>query len=356
MRPLRSLYILDTSTFPLIYGPDEQAAIASRVQFLAPQQTRDSIKSRPDLLSQVEAIFSGWGAPLMNDAFLDRAPNLKIIFYGAGAVGGWMTQSVWDRGIRVTSAFATNAIPVAEYTLSTILFSLKHGWALARNTRHQRTFVPRDGAPGCYGSTVGLVSLGTIGRKVLDLLQPFDLNVMVYDPFLTTEQANQLGVRKGSLEDLFSTCEVVSLHTPDLPETEGLITGRLLSMMKPGATLINTARGQVVREPEMIEVLQRRLDLQAVLDVTHPEPPHADSPLYTLPNVVLTPHIAGSVGRECHRMGRYMLEELDRYLAGKPLQWEITPELAARSVHRPRAGRSYKSSAHPPVLPVVLGT
>jgi phosphoglycerate dehydrogenase-like enzyme len=98
--------------------------------------------------------------------------------------------------------------------------------------------------------------------------------------------------------------------------------------MKPGATFINTARGAVVREQEMIAVLQQRPDLFAVLDVTYPEPPEPDSPLYTLPNVVLTPHIAGAMGVECNRMGRYMVEELKRYLRGDSLEWGITREMA----------------------------
>jgi phosphoglycerate dehydrogenase-like enzyme len=105
--------------------------------------------------------------------------------------------------------------------------------------------------------------------------------------------------------------------------------------MKPGASFINTARGQIVREDELIDVARRRKDLQFVLDVTCHEPPPTDSPLYTLPNVMLTPHIAGSVGTECRRMGRCMVEELQRFLDGEPLRWPVTPELAAYSSHRP---------------------
>ena len=123
---------------------------------------------------------------------------------------------------------------------------------------------------------------------------------------------------------------MISLHTPELPETLGMISGELIAAMKPGATFINTARGAVVREKELIAVLSRRPDLTAVLDVTDPEPPAPDSPLLTLPNVVLTPHIAGSMGREIQRLGRYMVEELQRYLAGEPLRWHITRELAAK--------------------------
>jgi phosphoglycerate dehydrogenase-like enzyme len=182
---------------------------------------------------------------------------------------------------------------------------------------------------------VGLASLGVIARTLLKLLKPFDLNVLVYDPFLSPAEALALGVEKVSLEDLFVRSDVVSIHTPSLPETFGMITGEHIASMKNGATFINTARGELVRENEMIDVLTHRQDLQAVLDVTLVEPPPADSPLFTLPNVVLTPHIAGSVGTECQRMGRYMVDELERYVAGVPLKWTVTPEGAKNSSHRP---------------------
>jgi phosphoglycerate dehydrogenase-like enzyme len=133
-----------------------------------------------------------------------------------------------------------------------------------------------------------------------------------------------------SLERIFAQADVVSLHTPNLPSTRGMITGAHFSAMKSGASFINTARGAVVRETEMLQVLARRPDLTAVLDVTDPEPPVPGSALYSLPNVILTPHIAGSLQGECRRMGRYMLEELQRYLAGEPLRWTITREQAAR--------------------------
>lgn len=335
MHKPRGLFILDLDTFPLIYGEAERRDIAKHVDFVAPPQTRESIAVNPRLLNDVEALFSGWGPPILNEAFLDSAPKLEVVFYGGGAVGGMVTESVWSRGIRVTSAYAANSIPVAEYTLAMILFSLKHGWSLTRETRLRQTFVPRNGAPGCYGSTVGLISMGAVSRCLLPLLRHFDLNIVVFDPFLSSREAASLGVTLVSLEELFKISDVVSLHTPELPETKGMITGQLLSSMLSGATFINTARGSIVRETEMLDVLQNRPDLQAILDVTDVEPPPQGSPFYMLPNVILTPHIAGSVGNECKRMGRYMVEELERYIAGKPLKWEITPQFAARSSHRP---------------------
>lgn len=160
------------------------------------------------------------------------------------------------------------------------------------------------------------------------LLKQFDLHVFAYDPFITPEEADKLGVSLKPLDALFQTCNVISLHTPRLKETEGMITGDHFRSMKPGAIFINTARGAVVRENEMMKVLKERTDIFAVLDVTHPEPPVPGSPLYTLPNVVLTPHIAGSMNAECRRMGRFIIQELDRFLSGSPLQWRVTEEMA----------------------------
>jgi phosphoglycerate dehydrogenase-like enzyme len=336
MARLRGLYILDSNAFGLIYGLDEQREIAELVDMVPAPRSPDEVSAQPELLADVDVIFSGWGGPVLDEAFLASAPQLKAIFYGGGAVGYILTPAVWERGIVLTSALEANAIPVAEYALATILFSLKHGWRLARQTKEHRFHPDRNQAPGCFGSTVGLISLGAIARKLLELLRPFSLNVLVYDPFVTQAEAGALGVEQVSLEDLFRRSDVVSLHTPSFPETRGMITGAHIESMKPGATFINTARGELVREQELIEALARRPDLQAVLDVTIKEPPEPDSPLYLLDNIVLTPHIAGSVGAECRRMGRCMIEELKRFLAGQPLKFAVTEASAMRSSHRPR--------------------
>ncbi len=157
--------------------------------------------------------------------------------------------------MQVTTSYAANAIPVAEYTLATILFSLKHGWQYARRVREQCDFpVVRD-MPGCYHSTVGLVSLGIIARTLLKLLKPFDLHVLAYDPHVSQEQAKAMNVELVALDELFARSDVVSIHTPWLEETKGMIRGHHISRMKPGSTLINTARGAVMNDPEMIEAL-----------------------------------------------------------------------------------------------------
>jgi phosphoglycerate dehydrogenase-like enzyme len=325
----KALYLLDSEAFQEIYGDEERSAVAELADVYAPQQTGDSVAKNPGVLAEAEVILSGWGAPKMDSAFLDAAPNLRAVLYGAGSIRRVATPALWDRGIRITSAYAANAVPVSEYALAAILFSLKRGWHFAFSARREQALSAGGQVSGAYGSTVGLVSLGMVGRLVRERLRPFDLRVVAYDPYVAPEEARVLGVDPMPLQDLFASSEVVSLHTPLLPETEGMIRGSHLASMKQNATLINTSRGAVVREAEMIEVLEQRPDLWAVLDVTHPEPPEPDSRLYDLPNVALTPHIAGSLGSECRRMGSLVVDELRRYVAGEPLEYEITRERAA---------------------------
>jgi phosphoglycerate dehydrogenase-like enzyme len=321
----KALYLLDGEAFEKIYGEEERAAVAELGDVYAPPQTGDSVAKNPDVLAEVEVILSGWGAPAMDGAFLAAVPNLRVVLYGAGSIRRVATPALWERGVRITSAYAANAVPVSEYALAAILFSLKRGWHFAFSARREMALAGQSQVPGAYGSTVGLVSLGMVGRMVRECLRSFDLRVVAYDPYVTPEEARVLGVDLISLEDLFALSEVVSLHAPLLRETEGMILGSHLASMKRNATLINTSRRAVVREPEMVEVLEER----AVLDVTNPEPPEPDSRLYDLPNVVLTPHIAGSQGSACRHIGRLVVDELRRYVAGVPLEHEITRERAA---------------------------
>jgi phosphoglycerate dehydrogenase-like enzyme len=327
---MNALFLLDPRSAEVIYPPDIRAQLAARVTVLEPLLTRQSWTAHRDILAQAEVLFGGWGTPRLDAELLAAAPRLRHVFYGAGSVRGIVSDAFWERGLTITSSYAANALPVAEYALAQILFSLKLGWRYAREVRALGKYPARFPVPGAFGTTVGLVSLGMIGSLVAQYLQPFAVKVLAYDPFCTTERARELGVTLVTLEELFARSQVVSIHTPWLKETENLLRGHHFAALPPDATVINTSRGAVVCESELIAVLQQRPDLQAVLDVTYPEPPVAGSPLYALPNVVLTPHIAGSMDRECARMGQYVVDELTRYLAGAPFRWAITREAAAR--------------------------
>jgi phosphoglycerate dehydrogenase-like enzyme len=326
---IHAAFLFSAEARALVYPEAVMTRIRRRVHVgpvVAPAQGWPEFR---ESLREVQVVFAGWGAPTMDEALLRALPALKVIFYAGGTVRYFATEELWSRGIRVTTAAAINAEPVSEYTVAAISLGLKRFWHYARVTREARTFPLERPLPGAYGSNVGLISHGTIGRRVRERLRAHDVNVLLYDPFVSAEDARRDGMSKVGLDELFATSDVVSLHTPMLPETLGMITGEHFMRMKPGALFINTARGEIVDEPAMIEALRRRPDLHAVLDVTAPEPPGRDSPLYTLPNVTLTPHLAGSLGPECERLGHAMADELERYLDGKPLRWEVTPERAA---------------------------
>lgn len=325
----KGLFILEPYAYELIYGEPLRAKIARRVELAPGFYTKQTIKDHPELLAEAEVAFSGWGAPVMDEAFLAAAPKLRAVFYGAGSIKAMTPEAFWARNIAVTSAYAMNAVPVSEFTLASILLSLKRTWHYALGTKRLGAYPERVTPPGAYGSKVGLISFGMIGRLVRERLLPFDLDVWVYDPFLQAEQAAELNVTLVSLDDIFMHCDVVSLHAPWLKQTEGMIQGRHFELMKAGSTFINTARGAIVNEPEMVTVLARRPEITALLDVTWPEPPAAGSPLYSLPNVVLTPHIAGSQEKECRRMGQLMVDEFDRWAKGEPMRWAISKEKAA---------------------------
>jgi len=314
----KAVYQLSDGTYNLIYGAPERAEFASLVEIVD--------ESR---LAEAEVILTGWGAPTLDAAYLAKVPNLKLVLYSAGSVRGIVSDEFWARGISISSAWVANGVPVAEFTVATIILSLKQFWQQAANVRAKRDYSGKLNVPGAFGTTVGLGSLGVIGRMVRERLRMLDVKVIAYDPYVTQTEADKLDVRLVTLDELFQQSDVVSLHTPWLKETEGLVTGQHFAAMKTGATFINTSRGAVVREPELVTALHQRPDLWAILDVTWPEPPPPDSPLYTLPNVIVTPHIAGSMDGECRRMAQYMIGELRRYLAGQPLQYQITREKAA---------------------------
>lgn len=284
-------------------------------------------------LQDVEVLFSTWGMDEDLARHVAALPALKAFFYAAGSVRHF-ARPLLDKGVVVVGAWAANAVPVAQFTLSQILLSLKGYFRNVRETRHgyRRLDQERDGlavaayAPGILAAEVALLGFGMVGRAVAELLRPFGITVLVHDPFLPDSEAAALGVRKVSLAGAFA-CAVVSNHLPDLPATRGLLDRSLFQSLPAGATFINTGRGATVSEPDLIEVLTARPDLTALLDVTFPEPPPADSPFFTLENAHLTSHIAGSNGNEVVRLADYCLEEFTAWRQGRPLKYRITAEM-----------------------------
>ena len=265
---------------------------------------------------EVRYIFTTWGMPaLSRETIRSYFPALEAVFYAAGSVQSF-ARPFLDEGVRIFSAWEANAIPVAEYTLAQIILAGKrffHASRLYSEVSHAEAAAVGRGCHGNYDLTVSLLGCGAIGRAVIEFLRPFNYHILVFDPFLPEEEAAALGVKLVPLHTAFEEGNIISNHLANNEHTVGMLNGECFQRMKPDATFINTGRGAQVVEDELIEALEAEPLREALLDVTWPEPVAEDHPFRTMPNVVLTPHIAGSLGAEIFRMGSYMAESFTEF-------------------------------------------
>jgi phosphoglycerate dehydrogenase-like enzyme len=277
-------------------------------------------------LPGADVVLTGWGSPPLDDAQLDQAPRLRLIAHTAGSVKRLVPPSVFARGITVCHAASIIADAVAEMTLLLMLACLRD---LDRLDQAMKTGQPWRALPPGYaprqltGRAVGLLGGGYVVRRLLRLLQPFDLTVRVYDPYLPADQAASLGIRLVDLAEVLSQSDVVSVHVPITPETHHMLGARELALLRDGAVFVNTARAWAVDQAALLAELQTGR-ISAALDVFEPEPLPPDSPFRRLDNVVLTPHQAGHTVDTYRRQGLAMVEEIERFWTGQPLRYQIT--------------------------------
>jgi phosphoglycerate dehydrogenase-like enzyme len=280
-----------------------------------------------DVLGEAEVLVGHWGCPTLTAEVLAVAPKLRLFVYAAGTVKWQVTDAVWDRGIVVTSAAAANAVPVAEYTVAMVLLANKGVLLFREWLREPTASVPLDASTvGNYRRRIGLVGASLVGRRVIELLAPYDLDVAVFDPYLTAEEAARLGVEK--VEDLDSLCasvDVLSLHAPDVDATRGMIGAAQLAALRDGATILNTARPALV-DAAALEAELASGRIAGILDVTEPEPLPPGHPLLGLPNVFVTPHVAGAMGNELHRLAALAVDEVERYARDEAPAYPVVRE------------------------------
>nr|QEO73826.1 dehydrogenase [uncultured bacterium] len=251
-------------------------------------------------LADVEVLITSWGCPPIDEGVLSDAPKLRAALHAAGSVRPHIRDAVFDRGLLVTTAAHVNAEPVAQYTLAAVLWAFKKVPFLAADARqHRQDWAYREQRGELSGRhrTIVLVGFSRVGRRVVDLLCQLDIGrVVVVDPVVDPAEVRASGAEHATLAEALPQADVLSLHAPALPETRHLIGAAELAALPPWATLINTARGSLV-DTVALERACTSGTLHAILDVTDPEPLPASSPLYDLPNVMLTPHIAGHWAR-----------------------------------------------------------
>lgn len=270
-------------------------------------------------LARADVVVTGWGTQRLDGPLLAEAPALRAVVHTGGSVRSIVGPEAFEREIVVSSQTAANAQPVAEFSLAMILLAGKDSFRAQRLYAQTRSFIDREEyfpSAGLYQRQVGLVGLSRISRRLIELLRPFDLDVAVYSRHLGEDEAARLGVRGLGLDELLSTSDVISLHSASLPSTRHMIGARELSLIRHGATLLNTARGAIVDQSALIaELATGRFD--AILDVADPDVTVPDSPLWDMPNVILTPHFAGAVGTELMRLGHAAVQDVATVLSGE---------------------------------------
>ncbi len=283
--------------------------------------------STPDAaaaLEHTDVIVGHWGCPTLTDSVMASAPRLELFAYAAGTVEWQVTDAGGARAVPVTSAAAADAVPVAEYSVAAILLANKGVFSFAARERDPNAKVTIDLTRiGNVGRRVGLVGASHVGRLVIELLRPYDLEVAVADPYLSAADAAELGVERMELDELCSWAELLSLHAPEVDSTRNMIGATQLASLCDGATVLNTARGRLIDEDALIAELSTGR-ISAVLDVTADEPTPVDSPLRTLPNVFLTPHVAGAAGTEMARLAELAVREVERWARGEPALYPVT--------------------------------
>lgn len=310
-----------------VYAYGRKEKIEKELLFYPEIITSQNFESKVNDLKDIKFIFSTWGMLPLNENQISLLNKLEVVFYAAGSVR-YFCEPFMRKGIKVVSAWIANGYPVAEFTMAQILLATK-GYFLA--TRICQTYEGRKNYinletvyPGNFDVNISILGAGGIGKNVIKLLKPFNLNILVFDPFLSDCEAKELGVRKVSLEEAFKYSIVVSNHIADLQETKKIISKELFVLMMPHSTFINTGRGATIDEEGMLDVLEKRQDITVLLDVTDPEPPEKNSRLFKLKNVFLSPHIAGTIGKELVRNSDCVIEEYQRLKNGESLLYEIS--------------------------------
>ncbi len=284
------------------------------------------------ILPEADACITSWEVARLDADVLEAAPRLRAMAHMGSSVKRFISEGFWERDIHVTSSGIALARTVAETTLGLMLVGQKMIWPLANHVRdggwREEKFWERWYSRELFRKKVGIIGASNVGRYVINLLEPFDCQILLYDPYVNDSDAKRMGVIKMELDDLLAEADIVSLHTPATEETYQLLNADRLKLMKDDALLINTARGTVIEEKALISELEKGRFF-AFLDVTDPEPPQPDSPLRSLPNVAVTPHIAGCI-ENCSHMGELAVEELRRYFAGEPAIYQVTKEQLER--------------------------
>jgi phosphoglycerate dehydrogenase-like enzyme len=284
------------------------------------------------MLGEADGAVTSWKSPRLRAEMAGRADRLRIIAHAAGSVKKFVDAAFFERGVTVVNAAAAIAPSVGEMALALTLAGLRSIIRYDRDVKRggfvkEAMVAPPDNR-GLFGKRVGLIGFGRTAREFARLLEPFRCEIVTYDPYTDPARLESLGARAVPIDELLGTSDVVSLHCAYTPQSHHLLNTQRLARMKDGCLLVNTARGNLIDETALAGEL-RSGRISAALDVTVVEPLPAGADLSTLPNVVLTPHIAGPTHDRLPELGRSAVNDLRLFFSGQPPDNVVTPEMLA---------------------------
>ena len=286
------------------------------------------------ILPDYDAVMTGWGSAFYDADLLGENPRLKLIAHTGGTVGNLLDATVYDRGVRVLTENVIYAESVAEGTIAYILAaqrSIPDYVNITRDGGWKDNGSPYGAWDSLMDKTVGLVGFGTITRFLIPLLAAFRCDIRLFSHHAPSEEyRRQYGITMMELDDLFASCDIISVHSALNPENRALVGAEQLAKIRDGALLLNTSRGAVLDEEALIaEASKGRF--RVVLDVYMKEPLPKDSPLLHLPNVYCIPHMAGPTMDRRGYGTRELAKQMVRFFEGETdLPLEISREVSAR--------------------------
>ncbi len=314
---------------PSVITASSMAKLEAMGQVVVNETDKTDPATIKEIIRDADIAITSWGNQPLTGDILDCAPNLRLVAHAAGSVKPIVSDELFARKIPVVSSAAVLSRGVSETALGFTITAAKNFYAL-NDLIHQGGWQhERKSITELFEINIGVIGCGYAGEHYIELLQQFDVDVLAYDPHLSAEKIAGMGARKVELEELFKESDIISLHAPSIPATNHMINKDTLAMMKDDVILINTARGSLIDEKALYEHMKAGKVKYACLDVTDPEPPAVDNPLRSLPNCIMTPHLAGLANNGLGRIGRHVAEEIERLLKGEALVSQVTQEMLA---------------------------
>ena len=326
---MKIAFVQSKESLPSIFSPKALELLGNMGELIfndgdgTPEQVKKTIKN-------ADIAITSWGNGLFTEDILDKAPDLKLIAHAAGTVKVIVTDEVWERKIRVTGSPKPLGEGVGETALGFTLSASKNFYNFS-SVIHSGGWRDKSGGEALelYDIVIGVIGAGWAGRHYIRLLKNFDVDVILYDPYVGDKKAEEMGVKKVDFETLLKESDIVSVHAPSIPETNHMFNSDTFKLMKKDAVLINTARGSIIDEKALAEHMKAGNLKYACLDVYDPEPPAKDSPLRDIPNIIMLPHVAGLSANGRKKIGMHIAKEIELFLSGERMECEVTRDMLA---------------------------